>query len=352
MPHRIEIMNLQDRIKLLDALGRKLTELLKDEAKYNALLTKVANDNPWFIAPFTKFALSAIISRFLDAEKLKTWVSKYNISHTTVPKNIALTMAGNIPLVGFHDFLCTFVSGHKAMIKLSSKDKILLPFILDLMLQIDPAFSNYFELVNGPHKKIDAVIATGSNNTSRYFEYYFGKYPNIIRKNKNSVAIITGNESQEELEALGQDVFLYFGMGCRSVSKILVPKDYDIWQLKSAWKNFDYLMNHHKYANNYIYNKSIMMVNQEDFIDFEYLLVQQNINQISSPVGMLYYDFYKKEQLNDRLLEMKSDVQVFVSVHKLNFETMLPGQNQLPALDNYADNIDTMHFLNQLNQGN
>ncbi|MCB0373860.1 MAG: acyl-CoA reductase, partial [Muricauda sp.] len=212
--------------------------------------------NGWFTKENILFSLNEW-GKSLTDENIRAWLTNYDIQEVRTPKTVGIVMAGNIPLVGFHDFMCVLLSGHKVLAKLSSNDKVLLPFLANYLIQQEPSLSRRIQFVEGKMEGFEAVIATGSNNTSRYFEYYFGKKPNIIRRNRNSVAIITGNENQEELETLGEDIFRYFGLGCRNVSKIFVPEGYDFEPFFNAIYSRKDIINHHKYANNYDYNKAV-----------------------------------------------------------------------------------------------
>ncbi len=253
-------------------------------------------------------------------------------------------MAGNIPLVGFHDLLCVMLSGHKALIKLSSKDDVLLPFILGLMMEIDPGLRSMITYADGPFKGHEAVIATGSSNTARYFEYYFKDIPHIIRKNRNAVAILSGNESEQELSRLGTDLFLYFGLGCRNVSKIYLPQKYDFEILFKAIEPYRSLLNHHKYANNYYYYKAIYLMGAQDFQDKEFVLLKED-SSIASPIANIYFEYYKDTTtLFSSLDANKEDIQCVVG--KLGYPGELDfGQAQNPNLGDYADGVDTVEFL-------
>ena len=253
-------------------------------------------------------------------------------------------MAGNLPLVGFHDFLSVFVAGHKALIRFSSKDDKLFSFVLKNLVKISPESKEYFETTERL-QGFDAVIATGSSNTGRYFEHYFGKYPNIIRKNRSSVAVLDGNETIEELKSLGEDVFTYFGMGCRNVSKLYVPKDYDFPHLLDNWAHYQPLTNHNKYKNNYDYNRSILLLNRTQHFASDYIMLMENEN-MTSPVSILYYEFYDNEKdWRNKLKENAEQIQCSVG----KAEGLLPfGTAQNPQLNDYADGIDTMQFLSNL----
>jgi len=255
-------------------------------------------------------------------------------------------MAGNIPMVGFNDLLCVLISGNKFVGKLSSDDKFLLPFIAKILIAANSKFSDYIEFTEGQLKNIDAVIATGSNNSSRYFDYYFGKYPNIIRKNRNSIAVLTGNESMNDLRLLGKDVFQYFGLGCRNVSKLFVPKGYKFHTFYESifdYKNFN---KNNKYGNNYEYNRTVyLMSNHPSLLDNNFLLLKE-APAYTSPIGVLFYEFYSDiHALNERLEKEKEQIQCIVSRSPVIKNKIDFGEAQCPGLADYADGIDTMRFL-------
>jgi hypothetical protein len=249
-------------------------------------------------------------------------------------------MAGNIPLVGFHDFLSTLISGNKIIAKTSSKDAELIIYISGVLCKINPEFGDFITFTEKTLTGFDAIIATGSNNSSRYFEYYFGKYPNIIRKNRNSVAIIAGDESAEELSELGKDIFSYFGLGCRNVSKLWLPAGYELTELTRHWEQFSDLVHHNGYANNYDFNKAVYIVNKNKFHDTGFLLLREEA-AIASPVSVLHYEYYNSEYTVKQQTEMLSEkIQCIVGKNHVPF-----GMAQSPQLWDYADGIDTLEFL-------
>jgi hypothetical protein len=254
-------------------------------------------------------------------------------------------MAGNIPLVGFHDLLCVLISGHMAQIKLSSKDSKLPSYIIKHLLWLEPGFEKNISVTEGKLHDFDAVIATGSDNSARYFHQYFGKYPNIIRKNRTSVAVLSGNESTQELSQLGEDVFSYFGLGCRNVSKIYAPVGYDFTLLLDAWQGFHDIIHHHKYSNNYDYQKSILLVNRLPFLDNGFVLLQEN-ERLVSPISVVYTESYTTpKNLHEKLSAIREKIQCITG----NGDSFIPfGQAQYPSLGDYADQIDTLKFLSEL----
>lgn len=331
-------MKVEDRITAFHQLGKELNSLHDDT--FQSLATRAKNENPWFTVDSVRMAVRGITS-WLDAAKLLAWTSPYDLN--TASRTIAIVMAGNLPLVGFHDFLCVLIAGHKVMIKTSSKDTVLIRFVVDELIRIEPRFADciiFADMLKG----FDAIIATGSDNTSRYFEYYFGKYPNIIRRNRTSVAVINGTESIEDLAALGNDVFSYFGLGCRNVGKLFLPKGYKAEQLLDAWSTHRDIIHHHKYCNNYDYQKSVLLVAQLPFLDSGFVLLQQH-EKLFSPLSVVYYEFYDDdESLTQKLLAVEDKIQCIVSKNgDIKF-----GQSQFPSLTDYADRIDTMSFVEKL----
>lgn len=327
-------MNLTERIALAAELGKYLQS---DHEDWQIAKQKAFEKNGWFIPDFINLAVKNIINEFLQKDKLETWANSYYLDDNIAPKNVGIVMAGNIPLVGFHDFLSVFISGHKQIIKLSSKDDVLLKHIAEKLFEWQPELHNsilFADILKGS----DAYIATGSNNTARYFDYYFGKYPNIIRRNRTSVAVLTGKEASEELELLADDVHLYFGLGCRNITKIYIPKGYDFVPLLHAFKKYGYFSDHTKYRNNYDYNLALLIMNNVYYMTNESILLVEN-EQIFSPISQLNYDFYSDAtQLNEELKNDKN-IQCIVG-DNVDF-----GRSQQPSLTSYADGIDTMQFL-------
>ncbi|MEI6487963.1 MAG: acyl-CoA reductase [Bacteroidota bacterium] len=325
-----------------------LDPILSDE--FDELIKKVHIYNPWFVEVNVRNAIEAI-AKSLNENDLVEWVSHYinQISTDKKEKQVAVIMAGNIPMVGFHDMLCVLMSDNKFIGKLSSDDKYLLPFVAKILITIEPEFNDYIEFTEGQLKGMDAVIATGSNNSARYFEYYFGKYPHIIRKNRNSVAVLTGDESTDELKLLANDVFFYFGLGCRNVSKLFVPKSYVFDTLFESVFHFNSVVNNNKYANNYDYNRTVyLMANTPSLLDNNFLLLKED-KGYSSPIGVLYFEYYDDlESLNKRLEADKEQIQCIVSSCTSIKNTVPFGQAQCPALIDYADGVDTMNFLAEL----
>ncbi len=343
---------LQQRIQAFATLGNMLNDFFlcgKQASLYHDLeivLQKAEQHNAWFNRENCLFALQHW-TNLLKEERLSKWLSAYSIKKKS-PKQVALILAGNIPLVGFHDLLCVLLSGNKAIVKLSSHDEVLLPFLMEKLKAINSIFADLTHFSQERITDFDAVIATGSNNTARYFEYYFGKKPHIIRKNRNSVAVLTGEETPEELHNLGEDIFRYFGLGCRSVSKIFVPETYNFNPFFEAIYSYHTLLQHQKYLNNYDYNKAVYLMSLFKLLENGFLLLKED-QKYASPIATLFYERYKNiSTLTQHLEADKEQIQCIVS--KGNIPHTIPfGQTQIPSLSDYADGVDTMTFLNNIN---
>ena len=337
IPHINTVLSLGEFLRNYSRAGVDL-----GSKKLEEVILKASQKNPWFTIDHCNQAL-AWWGECLARDRITNWLSPYSIP-TKQPKTVALVMAGNIPMVGFHDLLCVLLTGHSALIKLSSKDDVLLPFLLDCLLEVDPNLKAAISIADGPFKGHEAVIATGSSNTARYFEYYFKDIPHIIRKNRNAIALLSGNESESDLRKLGTDLFLYFGLGCRNVSKLYLPANYDFEPLFKAIEPFRSLINHHKYANNYHYYKAIYLMGGQDFIERDFVLLKED-SSIASPIANIYFEYYEdRTALFNVINENREVIQCVVSAlgypGELNF-----GQAQSPQLDDYADGIDTVEFL-------
>jgi len=338
-------MKLQDRITTFANLGEVLRDYLqgKSTTYFTELNTHIETQhrkNPWFTPENVRMALTSIASE-LTPENLTKWTDLYPaLTNDIKPIRVGVVMAGNIPLVGFHDFMSVLISGNDINAKTSSKDADLIRFIGEILCEINPEFRNKIEFTHGKLSGFDAVIATGTDNSSRYFEYYFREYPHIIRKNRNSIAIIEGNESHAELEALGTDVFSYFGLGCRNVSKIYVPEGYDFSAMIKCWEKYARLISHSKYASNYDFSKAVYLVNKARFTDTGFLLLKED-HGLSSPVAVLYFQYFKSMMtIQKEIDEMKEKIQVITGSGFIPF-----GKAQSPALCDYADGVDTLEFL-------
>jgi hypothetical protein len=335
-------MKLNKRIEILSKLGDYLQS---DDDYLNAVIHRTHYNNLWFTPENQKKAIHAIAQEFLNREKLKVWAANYSLNEIRKPKTIGLVMAGNLPLVGFHDLLCVFASGNKSLIKLSDKDKFLLPHLIEVLRKIEPETSPFFEIVD-VIKDFDAVIATGSNNSARYFEAYFGKYPHIIRKNRNGIAVLDGTESQEDLHLLGKDVFRFFGLGCRNVSKLYIPEGYDFQPLLEVLHEYREIILHDKYKNNFDYNLALVVLNRTVHFNNGCIILVEN-PAIASRIALLHYSHYSNlSSLEQELKLRKNEIQCVVSkTGLLNQPTIQFGQSQQPSLFDYPDGVDVMEFL-------
>ncbi len=312
---------------------------------YNSL--KAANQyNPWFTPDNIAFALKAWESA-LNEESVIKWIDDYRPGIENVePKKVAVIMAGNIPLVGFHDFMCTLLTGHSLIAKLSSDDKVLLPAFAEVLCKIEPSFKEKIQFTEGTIKEFDAIIATGSNNTARYFEYYFSKYPHIIRKNRNGVAVLTGDESDAALRSLGTDICTYFGLGCRNVTKVFLPEGFDPKKLFASIEPYNKgLDDHFKYMNNHSYHSSIYLLKKIPHLDNGVFILTES-DQYSSPIPVLYYEFYDNmESLKEKLERNDDLIQCIANNAFTDTKTVALGSTQSPGLADYADGVDTIKFL-------
>ena len=338
---------LPNRIKAFINLGLQLSSI--EEEEKIALFRRAENQNAWFISASLNSAWEGL-RVLLDEKNLTDWLSNYSIKDPSEPKNVGVLMAGNIPAVGFHDLLCVLISGNIASVKLSSSDSVLVLWLIDRLVAIEPGIASLVR-VEEMLKNKDAYIATGSDNSARYFTYYFGKYPHIIRSNRTSVAILTGEETDQDLENLGVDIFQYFGLGCRNVSKVFVKSEESLIRLLTVLEKKDWTHSHHKYLNNYDYNKSIYLVNGEAHLDNGFLLVKES-EDIVSPIGVLYFEKYTDESgLSNRLAAINHKIQCVVGNQSELITEVIPfGNAQLPCPWDYADHVDTLAFLISLSK--
>ncbi|MCF8366912.1 MAG: hypothetical protein K9H16_14080 [Bacteroidales bacterium] len=352
-------MNLTNRIAAFAKLGEillhpeaeKFPGFGNEVNELKHLIETSWHTNAWFTPENVTSALKSL-GYSLRLPQIEKWVNKYPLKtfEQYSDKVVAVVMAGNIPLVGFHDYLCVMISGFRFLGKLSSDDARLLPHIHKILQKIEPGFKGRAEFTNDRLENFNAVIATGSNNTARYFEYYFAKYPHIIRKNRNGVAVISGRESDEELAALGDDIFSYFGLGCRNVSKIFVPENYQYDSLFRAIEKYKGVNAHYKYMNNYDYNKSIFLINSVAHLDNGFLLITESTS-IPSPISVLHFQTYTDlQKLKHELMIQAENIQCIVCADNTFGNSIPPGKTQKPALMDYADNVDTIHFLKELHR--
>jgi len=341
-------MEIQQRINAFSKLGDQMRKLAQGDSPGHGsdVLERAEALNGWFTSENLRFALKNWADQ-LELENLVNWLKHYPNGPAGQVRTVGVVMAGNIPMVGFHDFLSVLMSGHKVIARVSSKDSVLLPYLAAELLKIEPAFEPFIQITEEQLKDFDAIIATGSNNTARYFEHYFGKYPHLIRKNRNSVAVLSGSEDQQELLGLAEDVFRYYGLGCRNVSKVFVPKEYSFDPIFEALYNWKEVINQSKYINNYDYNKAVYLMGNTALLDNEFILLKED-QGLSSPIGVLFYEYYDSEkELDQKLLNHQDDIQVVVAADRPG---SIPfGSTQRPALTDYADGIDSLHFLHSLN---
>lgn len=332
-------MNIQERKELLVRLGEFM---IGDDEEWAFIKRKASSENPWFTPEFIELSIQNIGSNFLKPSEIQELIDHYNVpENNTAPKKIGIVMAGNIPLVGFHDLLCVFLTGHIALIKLSSKDEVLLPFLIRKLIRWNEQVQSFIipsEMLKG----CDAYIATGSNNSSRYFEYYFRNHPHIIRQNRTSVAVLTGNETPDELNKLADDVHLYFGLGCRNVTKVFVPEGYDFVPMLDAFNKYHYLINHNKYKNNYDYNLALHILNKRQYMTNGSILLVEDESPFS-PISQLNYEYYTDKRVTGEKLKGNNFIQCIVGREDVNF-----GKAQSPGVCDFADGVDTMEFLMNL----
>jgi hypothetical protein len=352
-------MTLEYKKKTLVELGKFLSqfnleqstpkpEVLKNDLFYTAFLDLIhlsQSHNGWYTPENVYFAVDSW-AKALTKENLDQWLATYNFENIK-PKTVGLVLAGNIPLVGFHDFICVLLSGHNVQVKTSSNDQMLLPFLANYLISIEPALLNYIHFSAGKLTGFDAVIATGSNNTARYFEYYFKNKPSIIRKNRNSVAVLNGSETKADFEALGEDIFRYFGLGCRNVSKVFVPKGYVFDPFFEGIFKYQEVIHYEKYANNYDYNKAVFLMSNFKLLDNGFLTIKED-SSYASPISSVFYEFYDDvATLKIKLAAEEQQIQCIVS-NDLVQKSIPFGKTQKPKLWDYADDVDTLAFLSNL----
>jgi len=332
-------MNLQHRIYLLSRLGEYISG---DSPDWRQVVERAGYENGWFIPEFVDSAAKNIAKSFLNSEKLAAWADENHVpDYPSSPKKTGIIMAGNIPMVGFHDWLSVFISGHHAVVKPSSRDNVLIRHLVEKIASWDPAAGEatvFADMLKG----CDAYIATGSNNSSRYFDYYFSRFPHIIRRNRTSVAILTGTESTADLEGLADDVYLYFGLGCRNITKIHVPTDYDFVPLLETFRKYNFLSEHHKYKNNYDYNLALHLLNKKYYMSNGSILLVEEPG-LFSPISQLNFEYYQDA---DKLTDSLRRSELVQSITGKGFVSF--GQSQYPGLADFADGINTLTFLNSI----
>ncbi len=323
--------------------GTKSDKQLKFHDDLDKVIAAAFTFNGWFTESNVKTALIGI-EKMLDKQDLTKFAD--SIQENPHQKTVAVIMAGNIPAVGFHDLLCVLLSGHKVLIKVSSDDPAIIPFLAGMLIYFETQFAPCIEFSEARMKDFDAVIATGSNNTSKHFEYYFGKYPNIIRKSRTSVGIINGKETREQLSLLGNDIFLYYGLGCRNISKVFVPKGYKFDTLFEALYDYKYVLDNKKYANNYEYNRAIYLMDSLVFLDNNFLMIKEDAG-LHSSVSVLFFEYYDSlNEVDEKLKSIASEIQCIATLDGDQGKGYLQfGQTQFPTVFDFADNVNTLDFL-------
>ncbi len=354
-------MKLQQKVNALSQLGDYLNDFVNGKQslsgndlfqefydKTSHAVAYAERKNLWFTQKNILHTLTYWANE-LNQEKLNTWLANYQISENTVPKKVGVIMAGNIPMVGFHDLLCVFLSGHQFNGKPASDDAILIPHVIEILTAIAPEVAAQILFSEQFLKNMDAYIGTGSNNSARYFEYYFRDKPHIIRSNRNGVAVLTGNETPADFEKLGEDIFRYFGLGCRNVSKLYVPQGYNFNAFFEGIYPFFEMVNHNKYGNNYEYNRTVYLMGNEKLLDNNFLILKED-KSLSSPIAVLFYEYYQdNESVNNHLKENAQQLQCIITNDEKIINAIPFGNSQQPALHEYADGFDTMRFLLELN---
>lgn len=336
--------NTTEKVKILGRLSQQ-TDNKKLSEEWQHIKLQTITQNPWFTGANIEKSMQNVQSELLSEEKLNAFLSKYKIPESFEQKRIGLILAGNIPMVGIHDIIMVYLSGHKAVIKYSDKDMVIIPWLLKNLVEIDPKAAHQFETAERMIN-LDAVIATGSDNSARYFEAYFGKYPNIIRKNRSSIAVLSKSTSEEEMRALMKDVLDYFGLGCRNISKLYLEKGFDIQKFLGITEEYKEINNHNKYRNNYDYNLSLFLLNKQPFLQSGTLIMLED-QKLASRIATLHYEWFENlDEIIPTLIEKKESIQCMVSNMNITvFQTIEPGKAQCPAIDDFADNIDTFKFL-------
>ena len=345
-------MNLTSRIDAFVRLGERMLIESKQDcgSKFESTVKETNIHNPWFTSENVYYAIDSIANQWLTRDSLNSFVAKYPKKYfaPASSKKVVVIMAGNIPFAGLHDMLCVLLAGHRFLGKVSSKDGHLISAIIDMLQEINPEFKDLIELSEVTLHGFDAVIATGSDNSSRYFEYYFKNYSTIIRKHRNSIAVLTGKETEEELTQLSDDIFLYFGLGCRNVSMLLVPKGYNFTVLLKAFKTWQNLDTHNKYMNNYEFQKTMNLMNFIDHIDTDFMLLKMN-ESIGSTVGVVHYKEYDDiKTVQAFLANHQDELQCTVGDCNIISDAIPFGSTQNPKIDEFADGIDTIEFLGKL----
>ncbi len=338
-------MQLNERIIAFSKLGEVI---VRSNEELEAQVGKARYMNPWFTNESIWDSLNAIRSNFLNRDNLESWLNDYKLTEISSPKSVGLILAGNIPLVGFHDVLSVLITGHKALIKYSEKDTVLTSFLLNELVKIEPRFDKQIE-VQERLKDFEIVIATGSNNTGKYFEKYFCKVPNVIRKNRNAVGVIYNDVNDTDLKEIGKDIFQYYGLGCRNVSKLYIEDSFKIDRLFESIYDYYEVINHNKYKNNYDYSNALFLLNSEKFLTNDFLILRPHTD-IASRIATVHFEIFTDTNvLVNHLNENANNIQCVVSSKPINgVKTFDLGQAQSPSLSDYADGVDTISFLKNI----
>lgn len=332
--------DVKEKIDILGSIG---SDILSERINFESVVQSSLVHNRWYTPESIRSALDAVAINYLNADRLKSWLSPY-IDSEIYPRQVGLILAGNIPMVGFHDVLSVLLSGHSGLVKLSDKDRFLIPALVDIYEHRYKSNSGIIFVEK--LKDFDAIIATGSNNTARYFEEYFSHFPHIIRKNRSGVAVLDGTESFQDLLCLGKDIFTYFGLGCRNISKIYVPHDYNFDTLFTAFEHYREVINHNKYKNNFDYHYSVSLLNRDIFFTNDFILLKES-SSIASPISVLNFEYYTEPAVvEDTIRHQDEQIQLVVSKHPIGkFRHYSFGNSQTPSLSDYADGVDTLDFL-------
>lgn len=342
MTHTDKALEAWNEVALQLRMILEKPEISKYSTQWEEIYSRAEASNAWFTRDQIRLAAEGIL-KLLEPEKLISFVRKYGIVGNQEPKNVGVIMAGNIPAAGFHDLLCVSLVGHRLHAKLSSSDQFILPFLVELLRNANSAVADRISFAENL-KNMDAVIATGSDNSSRYFEYYFGNKPHIFRRNRNSIAILTGNENEYDLLLLGRDIFSYFGLGCRSISKLLVPEGYSFDNLFESLIDYKHLMQHSRYMNNHDYHQSLYLLSQEPFLTNNFVIIKEDV-KLSSPVGVVYYETHSG--LDDAMSQVDA-IREKLQCVVMKGGAITPGFAQLPNIDEFADGVNTIDFLKKI----
>ena len=333
-------------IKNFSTLGRSVENALQS-AYNNTLLDRAFEDslrlNPLFTINMQHEALKIICKKFLNINCLHNWLTPYKELLFERESTVGIVMAGNLPLVGFHDFLVTMASGSRAQIKLSGKDR-LLPALFEMLCEINPYWRARVAFTEHLPENIDLLIATGGEEASKFFKSEYDEIPKIVRSSRSSIAILKGDETIDELRRLSDDIFLYYGMGCRSVSTLLVPFGYTFELLIEAFKNKENAITSEDYLSAYRYQKALAAMNKSGYSDGGFYILREH-SSFPPPMGVLNVLTYRNvDQINEFIDSNKLHLQCVVN-RKFNNSNIEFGEAQYPSLDEYADGVNSLEFL-------